>query len=55
MLLSTMINESTYLFFGGKVVYNIEELSDFLRSLAFDHVCNGFAPDIPDGGWVRWN
>lgn len=42
-----------YLFFGGEVVYNVEELSDFLRSLALDHVRNGFAPDIPRSGLAR--
>ena len=42
-----------YLFFGGEVVYNVEEFTDFLRSLALDHVCNGFAPDISEGGLAR--
>lgn len=42
-----------YLFFGGKIVYNVEELADFLRRLALDHVCDGFASDIAGGvGYV---
>lgn len=46
-----------YLFLRGEVVHNVEQLSDFLRSLALDHVCNGFAPDIPESGLVgmKWS
>lgn len=47
MLLTATISGATYLFFGCEVVDNVEELPDFLRSLAFNHVCDGFASDIP--------
>jgi hypothetical protein len=34
------------LFLWCKVIDNIKELADLLRSLALDHVCDSFAADI---------
>ena len=42
-----VIAADTYLFLGSKVIDDVEKLPDFLRGLALDHVCNGFAPNIP--------
>jgi hypothetical protein len=35
-----------YLLLRGKVVDNVEELPDFLRCLALDHVSNGLAAHV---------
>jgi len=38
----------SYLFLGGEVIGNIEELTDFLRCLSLDHVRNSLATNIPE-------
>lgn len=41
-----MTHNETHLFFRRKVVHNVEELADLLGGLPFDHVRDGFAPDV---------
>ncbi len=38
-----------FLLLGGKVVGDVESLSDFLGRLALDHVCNGLAANVKEG------
>ena len=36
----------TYLFFWGEVIYDVEELTDFLWCFSLDHVCDSLASNI---------
>ncbi len=40
--------QRAYLLFGCEVVHDIEELANFLRGFAFDHVRYGFASNIAE-------